>query len=70
LQFAKDYCAMNDVPIEECAAIGDSRSDIPLFQHVGLAIAFNGSEAARAAAHVAVDSQDICDVLTYLTGRP
>src|SRR5262249_10612130 len=63
LQFARDYCAINDVAMEQCAAIGDSRSDIPLFQHVGLAIAFNGSEAARYAAHVSVDSQDICDVL-------
>jgi phosphoserine phosphatase len=70
LQFARDYCSMNDVPMEECAAIGDSRSDIPLFQHVGLAIAFNGSEAARFAAHVSVDSQDICDVLKYLAPEP
>src|SRR5262249_53638667 len=70
LQFARDYCVRNDVLMEECAAIGDSRSDIPLFQHVGLAVAFNGSAAARSAAHVSLDSQDICDVLKYLALEP
>lgn len=66
LEFARSYCKSTGVPMEQCAAIGDSRSDIPLFQHVGLAIAFNGSPAARAAAHVSVDSEDIRDVLAYL----
>lgn len=66
LAFVKDYCVTHGVPMERCAAVGDSRSDIPLFQNVGLAIAFNGTPAARAAARVSVDSDDICDVLAYL----
>jgi phosphoserine phosphatase len=69
LAFVRDYCAMHGVSLERCAAIGDSRSDIPLFEHVGLAIAFNATPAARAAAHVSVDSDDICDVLGYLTAE-
>jgi phosphoserine phosphatase len=67
LAFATAYCATHGVPMDRCAAIGDSRSDIPLFQHVGLAVAFNGTSEGRAAAHVSVDSDDICDVLQYLT---
>ena len=66
LAFVRDCCARHEVPMERCAAIGDSRSDIPLFQHVGLAIAFNATPAARAAAHVTIDSDDICDVLEHL----
>lgn len=66
LAFVENYCKVNGVPMSRCAAIGDSRSDIPLFRHVGLAIAFNGTPAARAAAHVSVDADDICDVLIYL----
>ncbi|MFJ5291446.1 HAD family hydrolase [Streptomyces sp. NPDC088348] len=33
-----------------CGAVGDSRSDLPLFASVGLSVAFNASAGARAAA--------------------
>jgi phosphoserine phosphatase len=49
-----------------CAAIGDSRSDLPLFAAVGLAIAFNASPAARAAATHTVDGTDLTAVVPYL----
>jgi phosphoserine phosphatase len=56
-----------------CAAVGDGRSDVPLFSEVGLAIAFNATPAARAAADVAVDGTDLRAVLplldTWLRGR-
>lgn len=42
-----------------CAAVGDSRSDLPLFAEVGLAIAFNACEAARAAATESVAGSDL-----------
>ncbi|WP_308251062.1 HAD family hydrolase [Streptomyces anulatus] len=38
-----------------CGAIGDSRSDLPLFASVGLSVAFNASTGARRAATIAVD---------------
>ncbi|WP_431032251.1 HAD family hydrolase [Streptomyces sp. P6-2-1] len=50
----------------DCAAIGDSRSDLPLFAATGLSIAFNGSAEARAAADVAVDGADLRAVLPLL----
>ncbi|MFJ4622891.1 HAD family hydrolase [Streptomyces sp. NPDC088812] len=55
-----------------CAAVGDSRSDLPLFACVGLSVAFNASSTARAAATVTVDDDDLRSVipaLSRLTGR-
>ena len=49
-----------------CGAVGDSRSDLPLFASVGLSVAFNASQGARAAAAVAVDDGDLRGVLPVL----
>ncbi len=49
-----------------CAAVGDSRSDLPLFQEVGLAIAFNADAAASAQAHVEVVDDDLRLILPHL----
>ncbi|OXM56166.1 haloacid dehalogenase [Amycolatopsis thailandensis] len=50
-----------------CAAIGDSRSDLPLFGAVGLSVAFNASTAARASADTVVDSDDLRAVIPSLS---
>ncbi|MFE9677227.1 HAD family hydrolase [Streptomyces sp. NPDC006259] len=50
-----------------CGAVGDSRSDLPLFASVGLSVAFNASAGARAAATVTVDSGDLRGVLPALS---
>jgi phosphoserine phosphatase len=55
------------VPLACCAAVGDSRSDLPLFAEVGLAVAFNAAPAVRAAAHVSTDGDDLRAVLPLLT---
>ena len=49
-----------------CGAVGDSRSDLPLFASVGVSVAFNASAGARAAATVAVDDDDLRSVLPAL----
>jgi phosphoserine phosphatase len=67
-RFVENFCRAQGVSLEECVAIGDSRSDIPLFREVGLAIAFNGTPAARAAAHVSVDGPDLTAVLDPIFG--
>lgn len=49
-----------------CAAVGDSRSDLPLFRAVGVSVAFNASpQACRAASHTA-DGGDLRAVLPAL----
>jgi phosphoserine phosphatase len=64
--FAVSVAAELGVELVCCAAIGDSRSDLPLFAEVGMAIAFNATSAVRAAAHAAVDGTDLRVVLPLL----
>jgi len=54
------------VPIEHCCAIGDSRSDIPLFQALPTALALNAGPAARAAASDAIDADDLSRIIPWL----
>lgn len=56
------------VDLTRCAAVGDSRSDLPLFAEVGFAVAFNATPAARAAAHASADGNDLRAVLPLLAG--
>ena len=66
LAFVAAYAAEHGIGLEECAAIGDSRSDLPLFEGVGLAIALNATPAAVAAADVAIETADLRDVLSAM----
>ncbi|MEU8794043.1 HAD-IB family phosphatase [Streptomyces sp. NPDC048643] len=50
-----------------CGAVGDSRSDLPLFASVAVSVAFNASAGARAAATVTVDDDDLRGVVPALS---
>ncbi|MER7444802.1 HAD family hydrolase [Micromonospora avicenniae] len=52
---------------DACGAVGDSRSDLPLFAHVGVSVAFNASPGARAVATASVDDSDLRSVLPVLS---
>jgi phosphoserine phosphatase len=65
-RFVRAYAACHGIEMSECAAVGDSRSDLALFEAVGLPIALNASQDARAAARVVVDSLDLGDILEHL----
>jgi phosphoserine phosphatase len=64
--FAVSVAAELGVELRHCAAVGDSRSDLPLFAEVGTAVAFNATAAARACAHASVDGSDLRDILPVL----
>jgi phosphoserine phosphatase len=64
--FAKRVAELHGLSLDRCAAIGDSRSDLPLFGEVGLAVAFNADRSARALAHAQVDSNDLSDAIPAL----
>jgi phosphoserine phosphatase len=66
--FAMNIAAELGLDPTHCVAVGDGRSDVPLFAEVGLAIAFNATPEARAAAHVSVDGTDLRAVLPHLSG--
>jgi phosphoserine phosphatase len=65
-RWVEDWCRESGIDLSDVAAVGDSRSDIPLFGRVGFSIALNATEAARAAADVAVDAEDLREVLPLL----
>jgi phosphoserine phosphatase len=64
--FAVSVAAELGVELMDCVAIGDSRSDLPLFAAVGFAVAFNATSAVRAAAHAAAEGTDLRVVLPLL----
>jgi phosphoserine phosphatase len=66
LEFVVSYCEANDIDLAECVAVGDSRSDVPLFGAVGLSIALNATADAREAASVAIDTEDLTDILELI----
>ncbi len=68
LEFVRSECNANDVDLSECIAIGDSRSDIPLFEAVGFSVALNATPQARESASVALDTEDLTDVLDVIPG--
>jgi phosphoserine phosphatase len=67
--FAEAHVGGKGITMAEVAAVGDSKSDIPLFEKVGLAIALNATPAAREAAHVHFESDDLTVVLEPILSR-
>jgi phosphoserine phosphatase len=68
LRFVEDWCAQNGYSMSQVAAIGDSRSDVPLFHRAGMAIALNATPDARAVATHVLDTEDLRDALALLQG--
>jgi phosphoserine phosphatase len=66
LRFVEDWCAQSGYSMSQVAAIGDSRSDVPLFRRVGMSIALNATPDARAVATHVLDTEDLRDVLALL----
>ena len=66
VSFVEEWCIQNGYSMSQVAAIGDSRSDVPLFRRVGLSIALNATPDARSAATQILDTEDLRDVLALL----
>jgi phosphoserine phosphatase len=66
LRFVEEWCADNGHSMSQVAAVGDSRSDVPLFRSVGLSIALNATPDAKDAASHVLDADDLRDVLPLL----
>lgn len=65
-RFVEKWCAQSGYSMSQVAAVGDSRSDVPLFRRAGLSIALNATPDAREAATHALDTEDLRDVLALL----
>jgi phosphoserine phosphatase len=66
--FVREWCRDSGIAMADVVAIGDARSDIPLFEMAGFSIALNATADARAAAAVTMDTHDLRDVLTLING--
>ena len=66
----RDYgietCRSLGVPPVWCAAVGDSRSDLPLVETAGFSVALNASPAARSAATIRLDTDDLTTLTPML----
>ncbi|HEX7994157.1 MAG TPA: HAD-IB family phosphatase [Streptosporangiaceae bacterium] len=64
--YALEFARSAGLSMDSCAAIGDSRSDVPLFRAANLAVAFNGDAHVQELADVHVYGNDLRDVLPAL----
>jgi phosphoserine phosphatase len=67
LSFVEDWCAKRSISLADVAAVGDSRSDVPLFRRVGRAVALNATADAQRVATKVIDTDDLREVLPLLT---
>jgi phosphoserine phosphatase len=67
LHFVEKWCARRGISMDQVAAIGDSRSDIPLFRRAGLSIALNATPDAREIATHILETDDLRDALPLLS---
>jgi phosphoserine phosphatase len=66
----KNFATEHQTALDDFAAIGDSRYDIPIFEEVGLGIAFNSSsEEVQQKADVVVKGKDLRKVLPHILKR-
>jgi phosphoserine phosphatase len=66
LRFVEEWCAERGIPLADVAAVGDSRSDLPLFRRTGRSVALNATPEARRSATCSIDTEDLRDVLPLL----
>ena len=62
----RDFCKYNGIQPDECIAVGDGSTDIPIFEYCGKSIAINSSEKVRKHAMHSVDTDDLSDILKYI----
>lgn len=62
----QNFCKNNNVKPEECIAVGDGSTDIPMFDYCGNSIAINSSSKVRKSAKYSVDTDDLVDILKYI----
>ncbi|MFJ9786300.1 HAD family hydrolase [Amycolatopsis sp. NPDC101161] len=65
----RDFALAQGFAPERCVAVGDSRSDLPLFAAVGMSIGFNASPDARAVATHLVDGGDLRAIIPLLDAQ-
>ena len=68
VEFVRGCCDDHGIAMGEVIAIGDSRSDDPLFGSVGYSIALNATPDARDAATRSLNTKDLRELLAVVPG--
>lgn len=66
IECLQDFCKSNSIKPDECIAVGDGSTDIPVFKYCGKSIAINSSLRVQKSAMYAVDTDDLADILNYI----
>jgi phosphoserine phosphatase len=66
IQCLQHFCENNCIESQECIAVGDGSTDIPIFEYCGKSIAINSSQEVRKSASYSVDSDDLTDIIKYI----
>lgn len=66
IQCLQHFCENNSIKPEECIAVGDGSTDIPIFEYCGKSIAINSSPKVRKSAMYTLDTEDLTDILKYI----
>ena len=66
--FVVEHCRRRDIDLSTCIAVGDSHSDVPMFEAVGFSVALNATDAAKAVASVSVNSGTMVDIFSVIPG--
>lgn len=62
----KDFCKRNNIIPEECIAVGDGSTDIPIFEYCAMSIAVNSSLVVQKRATYTIDTDNLADILKYI----
>jgi len=68
VEFIRAACAPAGITTDQVVAIGDGRSDLPMFAAAGFSVAVNGTAEAVAAASESVQSNSFMDALRAVPG--
>lgn len=66
--FVAERCRRDGIGLDQVVAIGDSRSDLPLFEAVGYSVALNATPDAQAVASTVVTSASFLAALRAVPG--
>ena len=61
-----DFCGKHNIAPENCVAIGDGVTDIPIFEYCGKSIAINALPDVQKKAMHSIDTQDLADIMRFI----
>jgi phosphoserine phosphatase len=61
-----DFCERQNIHPEDCIAVGDGSTDIPVFEYCGKSIAINALPEVKEKATHFIDTQDLADILCFI----